>query len=119
MTSRERMLAALECREVDYVPCSFMIFAALRGRCASDEEFVRRGGHGPDAVVPLASWASAQPRAPRPARHRHPLRPEVGVRWREAVADGPDVHKEYVTPDGVLRPVLRLSSATPGMSPDG
>lgn len=107
MTSRERMLGALECREVDYVPCSFMIFAALRGRCASDEEFVRREvAMGLDAVVPLASWASA-----RNPEHRDlpgiDIRygPEVEVRqWREAVADGPDVlHKEYLTPDGTLK----------------
>lgn len=107
MASRERMLGALECRAVDYVPCSFMIFAALRGRCASDEEFVRREvAMGLDAVVPLASWASA-----RNPEHRDlpgiDIRydPEVEVRqWREAVADGPDVlHKEYITPDGTLK----------------
>ena len=42
MTSRERMLAALECRPVDHVPCSFMLFGNLRSRCRTDEEFVRR-----------------------------------------------------------------------------
>lgn len=107
MTSRERMLAAIECREVDYVPCSFMIFAALRGRCASDEEFVRRQvAMGLDAVVPLASWASA-----RNPEHRDlpgidiRYAPDVEVRqWRERVEGGPDVlHKEYLTPDGTLK----------------
>jgi len=107
MTSRERMLAALECREVDYVPCSFMIFAALRGRCDSDEEFVRRQVEmGLDPVVATASWASA-----RNPEHRDlpgidmRYASEVEARqWREQVADGPDVlHKEYVTPDGTLK----------------
>jgi len=106
MTSRERMLAALECRAVDYVPCSFMIFAALRGRCDSDEEFVRRQVEmGLDPAVATASWASA-----RNPEHRDlpgidiRYAPEVEVRqWREEVAGGPDVlHKEYVTPDGTL-----------------
>ena len=107
MTSRERMLAALACAEVDYVPCSFMIFAALRGRCNSDEEFVRRQvAMGLDPFVATASWASA-----RNPEHRDlpgiDLRyPEqVQVRqWREERADGPDLlHKEYVTPDGTLK----------------
>ena len=106
MTGRERMLAALECRAVDYVPCSFMIFAALRGRCDSDEEFVRRQVEmGLDPAVATASWASA-----RNPEHRDlpgidiRYAPEVEVRqWREEVAGGPDVlHKEYVTPDGTL-----------------
>ncbi|MGC9319542.1 MAG: uroporphyrinogen decarboxylase family protein [Armatimonadota bacterium] len=106
MTSRERMLAALGCREVDYVPCSFMIFAALRGRCDSDEEFVRRQVEmGLDPVVSTASWASA-----RNPEHRDlpgiDLRypDDVQVRqWREEVADGPDVlHKRYITPAGTL-----------------
>ncbi len=107
MTGRERMLAALECREVDYVPCSFMIFAALRARCDSDEEFVRRQVEmGLDPVVATASWASA-----RNPEHRD--LPGIDVRyglevkvrqWREQVAGGPDVlHKEYLTPDGTLK----------------
>ncbi len=106
MTSRERMLAALQCREVDYVPCSFMIFSALRARCDSDEEFVRRQVEmGLDPVVPTASWSSA-----RNVEHRDlpgiDLRypDDVEIRqWREEVADGPDVlHKQYRTPAGTL-----------------
>lgn len=61
MTSRERMMAAIACEPVDYVPCSFMIFAALRARCESDEQFVRRQVEmGVDAFVATASWASAR-----------------------------------------------------------
>ena len=33
MNSRERLLAAIECGEPDYVPLSFMIFRALETRC--------------------------------------------------------------------------------------
>ncbi len=107
MTSRQRMLAAIEGRETDYVPCSFMIFAALRSRCKSDEEFVRKQvAMDLDAVVPSDTWAST-----RGQEHRDTpgiaLRyaPEVQVRqWREQRDDGPDIlHKEYVTPDGTLK----------------
>lgn len=107
MTSRERMLAAINCEPVDYVPCSFMIFAALRARCDSDEQFVRRQvAMGLDAFVATASWASA-----RNPEHRDlpgiDLRypPQVELRqWREEGADGTDVlHKEYATPDGTLK----------------
>ncbi len=107
MSSRQRMLAAIEAREVDCVPCSFMIFAALRSRCETDEEFVRRQVEmGLDPVVPIATWAST-----RGQEHRDlpgiPMRypPEVEVRrWREERDDGPDIlHKEYVTPDGTLK----------------
>jgi hypothetical protein len=40
MNSRERMLAALSCEQVDYTPCSFMIFFNLYDRCSSETEFV-------------------------------------------------------------------------------
>ena len=42
MTSRERMLAALSNEQPDHVPCSFMIFAALRNQCKDQLEFVER-----------------------------------------------------------------------------
>jgi len=107
MTSRERMLAAIECREVDYVPCSFMIFSALRSRCDSDEEFVRRQMEmGLDTFVSTASWTSVNN-----FEHRDlpgieiRYSPQVQVRqWRQQRADGPDIlHKEYITPDGILK----------------
>ena len=42
MTSRERMLAAIEGREVDYIPCSFMLFANLYNPCRTDTEYVEK-----------------------------------------------------------------------------
>ena len=42
MTSKERMLASLEMREVDYVPCSFMLFFNLYERCGTAKEYVER-----------------------------------------------------------------------------
>ena len=42
MTSRERMLAALGSKEVDYTPCSFMLFFNLYYRSKTEREFVER-----------------------------------------------------------------------------
>lgn len=36
------MLAAIECRECDYVPCSFMIFFNLSRQCKTETEFVEK-----------------------------------------------------------------------------
>ena len=48
------MLAALTRRTPDHVPCCFMIFAALRERCASQEEYVERQlALGLDAFVEI------------------------------------------------------------------
>ncbi len=41
-TSRERMLAALNCECPDRTPCSFMMFNALKAQCRTYEEFVER-----------------------------------------------------------------------------
>ena len=42
MTSRERMLATLEYRAVDYIPCSFMLFHNLYRKVQSEREYVER-----------------------------------------------------------------------------
>jgi uroporphyrinogen-III decarboxylase len=42
MTSRERMLATIEYRDADYVPCSFMLFYNLYNHCRSDVEYVEK-----------------------------------------------------------------------------
>ncbi len=36
------MLAAIECRPVDYIPCSFMLFDNLFEQCRSEQEFVEK-----------------------------------------------------------------------------
>ncbi len=101
MTSRQRMLAAIECAETDYVPCSFMIFAALQNRCKSTEEFVRRQVElGLDTFLDIR-----MPLQPVPG-------PQVQIRqWREEDSDGPDIlHKEWGTPDGTLKSEVRLTA---------
>ncbi len=42
MTSKERMLAALSCQDVDHIPCSFMIFKNLRRKCRNEAEFAQK-----------------------------------------------------------------------------
>ena len=106
MSSRQRMLAAIEGREVNYVPCSFMIFSALSSRCSSEEELVRRQvAMGLDTVVASHSWTARglEHRDAPGIELRYP--PEVTVRqWREKRQGEPDIlHKEYVTPDGTLK----------------
>lgn len=42
MTSRERMLSAFESKDVDYIPCSFMLFFNLYEKCRDDKEYVEK-----------------------------------------------------------------------------
>ena len=107
MNSRERMLAAIRGERPDYVPLSFMIFAALRaerndwaGRLEAQLEL----GLDPVAdvmgLVPAA--ASGHPDAPGVPVS---LPPDVQVRqWKESPPDAryPVLHKEYETPEGTL-----------------
>ena len=53
-SSRERMMAAIECQETDYVPLCFMIFSALGSKCRDYQDFVdKQLEMGLDAVVDL------------------------------------------------------------------
>ena len=55
MSSRERMLCAIGGGRPDHVPLAFMIFSALRQRCASPFEFFERQvALGLDTVVELS-----------------------------------------------------------------
>jgi uroporphyrinogen-III decarboxylase len=114
MTSRERLLRALNCEESDHVPCCFMSFSALRKRHNEDMFALCRAelAMGLDSLLFI-------PAAGRPLRRDHPdLRglpvrpaPEVETReWRQ-VGDGDQdvLHKEYVTPAGTLSTSVRLS----------
>jgi hypothetical protein len=88
------MLAALDCREPNYVPCCFSAFQILRHRCADQAEFLdRQLEMGLDVVVDVPS---------------PPLRHDPRVRIEETVLDDPGeshpvLRKEYITPAGSLR----------------
>jgi hypothetical protein len=111
VTSRERMLAAISGGELDYVPCSFMIFAAVRAQSRDDLDAVSRQlAMGLDPVVELATWgAGAGPdNADLPGP---PLRSDAEVRSEEWVAEeedlGPVIHRRYDTPEGPLTVAVR------------
>jgi len=114
MTSRERLLRALNCDEGDHIPCCFMSFSALRKRHNEDMFALCRAelAMGLDSLLFI-------PAAGRPLRRNHPdLRglpvrpaPEVETReWREVNGGDQDIlHKEYITPAGTLSTSVRLS----------
>lgn len=113
------MLTALENREPDRVPLCFMIYAALRGRCSTDHEFVERQLEmGLDATVALQL-----PALEEPPQHRDlsglPVRfhPDVEIReWREEKPGDPHpvvLHKEYHTPAGILTTAVNRTDDWP------
>ena len=94
------MLAALECRQPDHVPCCFSAFQSLRERCADQAEFLdRQLEMGLDAAVVISSV---------PLRHD----PQVKIReWSENLPGEsyPILHKEYETPAGTLSTAVSKS----------
>lgn len=60
LTSHDRLLRALRHQEVDHVPCAFMSFTAMRGRCQDAYDVCRQ-----ELAMGLDSWAS-----PRRQTHR-------------------------------------------------
>lgn len=118
MTSRERMLCAIEGKVPDYVPLSFMIFSACEQQCAGPLDFfLRQKKMGLDPVVDLWHMNADELKdcgdAPGPPVI---IGPEVRVReWREVLADEryPLLHKEYETPKGTLSCIVRQTDDWP------
>jgi uroporphyrinogen decarboxylase len=114
LTSRQRVLRAINYQEVDHIPCCFMSFSALRNRM--DDDFYELSKAelemGLDSMLFL-------PYLPRHSRLDHPdlrglpveFHPDVQIEeWRQEVEKGPDIlHKEYQTPAGKLSTSVRLS----------
>ncbi len=118
LTSRQRLLAALNLQDTDHVPCCFMSFTALRKRCQENMYDLAKAelAMGLDSMLFI-------PTAPRPQRLDHPdlrglpvhFHPAVRVeKWREeALGYSGALHKEYVTPAGKLTTGVRLSDDWP------
>jgi uroporphyrinogen-III decarboxylase len=118
MSSRQRLLAALNDQEVDHLPCCFMSFTALRKRCNEDLYELCRAelemGFDSMLFIPTAS---------RPQRPEHPdlrglpvrFHPSVMVHeWREKSQGEFDIlNKQYTTPAGALTTRVRLSEDWP------
>lgn len=104
MTAREKLLAAIEGAPQAGVPCSFMIFRALRDRCADEYEFaLRQVEMGLDAGVRLDDL---------------PVRFAPGVKVRESVerdrAGEPDtITRVYETRAGKLTAQIRKAEGWP------
>ena len=102
LSSRDRMLAALDGREPDYVPCCFSAFQILSQRCTDQREFVdRQLGMGLDVVLQVST---------PPPRHD----PCVEIReWIEHEEPYPVLHKRYDTPAGQLFTEVQRSEDWP------
>ena len=115
LTSRERILRAINYEEADHIPCSFMSFSALRNRLDDDIYQLSKA----ELEMGLDSMLFV-PYLPRRARPDHPdlrglpieFHKDVEIReWREEVSGGYDIlHKEYSTPAGILKTKIRISA---------
>ena len=106
LSSKERLLLTMEYKETDYVPCSFMMFHALRDRFPGNQvKFVEEQlALGLDAVVELPELPIA-------------VHPDVSTRtWMEKNVPGeifPLINKEYHTPAGTMHTVVRQTEDWP------
>ena len=108
MSSKERMLAAINSQEVDITPCSFMLYKGLLANSRDYLHFIQRQiDMGLDAYVQLP------PRPPKVKSDSYNLHglpvsfdPRVKVHeWKETIPGEkwPVLIKEYDTPAGQLR----------------
>jgi hypothetical protein len=109
LTSRERLLEAISCREPDYAPCCFMLFGALHSQCKDEFEFVDRELElGLDATIGVQSGLLlGREHTDQGDLGGLPVRydPRVVIReWREDPPNEryPLLHREYSTPGGRL-----------------
>lgn len=112
MTSRQRMLAALECQEPDHIPCSFMMFRGFQARCANYQEFLEQ-----QVALGLDVYVEIPPRMPSDVNDHYNLHglpvsydPQVQIKeWKESIPleDYPILVKEYNTPEGTLHTEVR------------
>lgn len=117
MTSRQRLLRALEYQDVDHIPCCFMSFSIMRNKhhqdrfAAAKEELEM--GLDPLLFIPSASrWQ----RRDHPDLRGLPVRmhPDVKTRtWQEGDSLTGTLFKEYQTPAGGLTTFVRLSEDWP------
>ena len=117
LTSRQRLLQAIDHGDVDHVPCCFMSFAILRQKHGHDR-FAAALGELEMGLDPMLFI----PSAPRSQRPEHPdlrglpvrFHPAVTIRaWREGEPGSGRLFKEYDTPAGKLSTSVRLSEDWP------
>ncbi|MBN1402323.1 MAG: hypothetical protein JXA74_15895 [Anaerolineae bacterium] len=112
MSSRERMLTALNRDQPDVPPCCFMLFNALKPECRDYVEYVER-----QVAMGLDTYVEVSSRPPVLVNDHYDLHglpvshdPRVTIReWREERVGEPWplLVKTYHTPAGVLRSEVR------------
>jgi len=105
VTSRERMLAALDFKPTDHVPCCFMGWSALQGKSTGYADYLdRQLAFGLDVVTRFIEINVR-------------MHPDVSTReWLEPAPKGdpyPILHKEYRTPAGNLATSVNKSTEWP------
>jgi hypothetical protein len=118
MSSRQRMLAALDCQEPDHTPCSFMLFNALRDSSETHASFIER-----QVAMGLDAYVQIPLRPPVLVNdyynlHGLPVTYDPRVTIQEWVEDQPGesvpiMVKDYYTPGGVLRTEVRQTQDWP------
>jgi len=108
MTSRERMRAAMEYKDLDYIPCSFMLFYNIYEHCASEQEFITRQlDLGLDAFVHVGHLNHT-------LHMRTNLDPQIKYRkWVEKNGYAVYFHRRIDTPKGPLTARVRQRSGWP------
>ena len=112
MSSRDRMLVALNGGESDHPPCCFMLFNELKSTCRDYAEFIER-----QIEMGLDTYVELPPRPPVVVNdhynlHGLPVSYDPRVKTEEWIEQPPDedrpvMVKEYHTPAGILRTEVR------------
>jgi len=118
MSSRQRMLAALSCQQVDHPPCSFMLYKGLLSTSRDYLDFIQR-----ELDLGLDAYVQLPPRPPVVVSDTYNLHglpvsfdPRVIVReWKEELPGERwlVLVKEYDTPAGVLRTEVNQDAEWP------
>ena len=130
MSSRERLLYALNCGETDYIPMAFMIFTALRkricqrsGRMNPEELIGDQLELGLDTFVDLRFFTEENEEIGHSDAPGFPVRFCEGVNTRvsvdrSATSRYPVIQKDYLTPSGKLSVSVNITGDWPYGNPD-
>jgi len=112
MSSRQKLLAALNCQQTETIPCSFMLFNGLKAGSKDYLEFIQR-----QLELGLDAYVQIPPRPPVVKNDHYNLHglpvsydPSVAIReWKDLPESEayPILFKEYQTPVGTLRAEVR------------
>ena len=118
MTSRSRMLAAINRQPVDHLPCCFMLFKGLWIQSGTYLDFIQK-----QLDLGLDTYVQIPPRHPGLVSDSYNLyglpvhyHSAVKIReWKEMPSDDrwPILVKEYQTPAGILRAEVRQDEEWP------